>query len=164
VQDGAVLPRRAVDADLAELLVLIAEFYAVDRHPFDRERVLRGLRPLLADDRFGQVWLVDPTDTTDTSGAPDGPPAAGPAGYAVVTWSWSLESGGRDCILDELYVRDRGSGVGTRLLREVLAAAVAAGAGTVFLETEAHNARVRGFYARLGFATEDSVWMRRTLP
>ena len=146
--------RQAVDADLAELLPLVAEFCAVDRHPFDRERVLRGLPPLLADDRCGQVRLADAGGATA---------AAGPAGFAVVTWSWSLESGGRDCILDELYVRDRGSGPGTRL-REIPAAAAAAGASTVFPETEALNARVRGSCARLGFATEDPVGVRRALP
>lgn len=123
----------------------------MDRHPYDRGHVLRGLQPLLEDDRFGQVWLVDA-------------PGGGAAAYAVVTWSWSLESGGRDCILDELYVREQGTGLGARVLREVVAAAAAAGASTMFLETEAHNARVRGFYTRLGFATEDSVWMRRALP
>ena len=61
-------------------------------------------------------------------------------------------------------MRDRGSGLGTRLLREVPAAAAAAGASKVFLETEAHDARVRGSYARLRFATEDSVGRRRVHP
>jgi hypothetical protein len=31
------------------------------------------------------------------------------------------------------------------------------------LETEAHNHRVRGFYASLGFALQDSVWMSTDL-
>ena len=143
--------RRAAPADEDFLLVLIGEFCEIDRHPFDRERVLRGLRPLLAGDQFGQVWLIEP--------------AAGPAaGYAVVTWSWSLESGGRDCILDELYVRDRGQGLGARAMAEIMPAARAAGASAMFLETEAHNTRVRSFYERCGFTAEDSVWMARTLP
>ncbi len=146
-----MLIRRAEPADLEELLALIAEFYAVDRHPYDRAQVLRGLQPLLEDDRFGQVWLV-------------GAPGVSAAAYAVVTWSWSLESGGHDCILDELYVRERGTGLGARVLREVVAAAAAAGATTMFLETEAHNARVRRFYTRLGFTAEDSVWMRLAIP
>jgi hypothetical protein len=33
----------------------------------------------------------------------------------------------------------------------------------VFLETEAHNERVRSFYARCGFEAEESVWMSRSL-
>lgn len=36
--------RRARPEDLAELLPMIEEFYEIDRHPFDRERVLAGRR------------------------------------------------------------------------------------------------------------------------
>lgn len=115
--------------------------------------MLAGLKPLLSDDTRGQVWLILDADTTDTAG-----------GYAVVTWSWSLESGGRDCILDEFYVRERGRGVGAAALAEILTAAAHAGARAMFLETEAHNSRVRRFYSRAGFVREDSVWMSRTLP
>lgn len=142
--------RRAGPVDEAVLLVLIEEFCAIDRHDFDRNRVLRGLTPLLAGDDVGQVWLVE-----GEPGAVDG--------YAVVTWSWSLESGGRDCLLDELYVRRRGEGLGGRALREVLAAAAGAVAAAMFLETESHNARVRAFYRRAGFEVESSVWMARPL-
>jgi ribosomal protein S18 acetylase RimI-like enzyme len=132
--------------DRAELLALIREFYTVDRHEFDLDRVARGLDPLLVDDAHGQIWLAD----------------AG--GYAVVTWGWSLESGGREALLDEIYVHDRGRGVGWALLEHALAAAAAAGASRMFLETEAHNERVRSFYASAGFGVEDSTWMSRELP
>jgi len=66
--------RRATAADEDLMLILIGEFCVIDQHPFDRERVLRGLRPLLADDRFGQAWLI-------------GRPSGSPTGYAVVKWS-----------------------------------------------------------------------------
>ncbi|WP_432824496.1 N-acetyltransferase family protein [Dactylosporangium sp. CA-092794] len=139
---------RATAGDLAALLPLVREFCAVDRHEFDEERVTRALRPLLAGDAHGQVWLV-------------GGAASGPVGYAVVTWGWSLESGGREALLDEIYVRDRGNGLGGALLRRTISAATEAGAAAMFLETEAHNDRVRTFYARHGFEAEDSVWMSR---
>jgi ribosomal protein S18 acetylase RimI-like enzyme len=137
--------RRAELPDRDEMLQLFREFYAVDRHEFDVERVTRGLDPLLADDTHGQVWLINKS------------------GYAVVTWGWSLESGGREALLDEIYVRDRGRGVGRELLTHAMAAAAQAGAIRMFLETEAHNERVRAFYASLGFATEDSTWMSADL-
>lgn len=109
------------------------------------------MRPLLGRDEHGQVWLIEPD-----AGQVDG--------YAVVTWSWSLESGGRDCLLDELYVRRRGNGIGAAALDEVMAAATRAGAQAMFLETESHNSRVRSFYGRAGFEVEDSIWMARSLP
>jgi ribosomal protein S18 acetylase RimI-like enzyme len=137
--------RRAVASDRDELMLLIREFYEVDRHEFDRDRVGRGLDPLLVDDTHGQVWLTRI------------------GGYAVVTWGWSLESGGREALLDEIYVRDRGRGAGRELLSHAMAAAAKAGASRMFLETEAHNERVRAFYASLGFAPENSTWMSADL-
>lgn len=142
--------RRAVPTDLDAVTRLVREFYEVDRHEFDEAVVRRALEPLLVDDTFGQVWVV----------AVDDDPVAG---YAVLTWGYSIESGGRDVLLDELYLRRRGSGLGSAFLATVLDAAARAGARRVFLETERHNERVRAFYARLGFHTEDSVWMSRDL-
>lgn len=142
--------RRAGPADEPRLLELIRRFYAVDGHEFDRVRVAAGLVPLLTGDEHGQVWVADI--------------AGEPAGYAVVTWSWSLESGGRDCILDELYVEHRGGGTGGALLEAALAAAAESGATAAFLETEAPNDAARRFYSRHDFAAEDSIWMSRPLP
>jgi GNAT superfamily N-acetyltransferase len=145
--------RRAAAADRAQLIPLIREFYAVDRHPFDLDRVTTALEPLLADDACGQVWLIE-----------EDPGGFGPVGYGLLTWGYSLESGGRDVLVDELYVRERGRGTGARALAQMLERAAAAGARRAFLETESHNERVRYFYGRLGFEVDDSVWMSRDLP
>lgn len=144
--------RRAGPDDLDALVPLVREFCAADGHPFDEPTVRRAAGPLLADDMVGQIWLV-----VDAA-------AGAPAGYGVVTWGYSLESGGRDALLDELYVRERNQGAGSVALQAMMAAAAAAGARRMFLETERRNERVRGFYARLGFVTEDSVWMSIDLP
>ena len=143
------LVRRADPADLDALLPLVAEFCAVDGHEFAPARVGSALRPLLADDGLGQVWVL----------ADDG----GLGGYAVVTWGWSLEAGGREALLDELYVRERNQGNGALLLEAAAVGSRAAGASRLFLETESANAAVRRFYARHGFAAEESVWMQRPL-
>jgi GNAT superfamily N-acetyltransferase len=144
---------RAGVADQTHLLTLIREFYEIDHHPYRESRVLHGLVPLLRDDRYGQVWLI----------ADEGRPPAESDGYAIVTWGWSLESGGLDCILDELYLRRRGEGRGAAAIEQIVAAAAAAGASAMFLETEARNERVRHFYHRHGFETEDSIWLSRQL-
>lgn len=123
----------------------------MDGHDFDASRVRQGLAPLLSGDTFGQVWLV--VDSCPV----------GLVGYAVVTWGWSLESGGKDALLDEVFMRVRGAGTGEELLRHAMVAAKQAGARRMYLETEVHNARARSFYARLGFAPDDSVWMSRDL-
>jgi GNAT superfamily N-acetyltransferase len=140
--------RRARPDDLDAIVPLVAGFYVVDRHPFHEARVRAALGPLLAGDEFGTVLAMCRPH---------------PIGYAVLCWSYSIESGGREACLDEIFVRDRGNGLGGRLLTAALDTARSAGVRIVFLETEAHNQRVRGFYARHGFTEEGSVWMRQEL-
>jgi GNAT superfamily N-acetyltransferase len=143
---GGVL-RRAGPSDVDDLVALVDAFCHLRQHPFDADRTLKGLRPLLADDAFGQVWLVhDPEHPGE------------PAGYAVMTWGWSL-AGGRECRLDELHVSARGNALAARVLAELLHEAEAAGATRVMLETEAHDRRTREFFGTAGFDLSDSVWM-----
>lgn len=146
---SAVRIRRADSEDRDQLDGLIERFYCIDNHEFDRARVDAGLNPLLGGDEYRQVWVAAEGDLL--------------AGYVVVTWSWSLESGGRDCILDELYVESRGGGVGALLLSHAMSEARKAGATAMFLETEAPNDGARRFYRRHGFSADDSTWMSRDL-
>jgi GNAT superfamily N-acetyltransferase len=139
--------RRAGVNDLELLLEMSVEFNAVDQHPHDVERVRRALIPILQSDDQGVVYLIG-----DLVG-----------GYAVVTWSYSIESGGRDALLDEIYVRTPGEGVGGAALDEILDELRTRGLPRIFLETERHNSEVRRFYARHGFVEEDSIWMARDL-
>jgi len=139
--------RLAVSADTEALVQLVREYCIEDRHEFVESRVRRALAPLLKDDQHGVVWVI-------------GEPLLG---YAAVTWGYSLESGGRDALLDEFYIRERGRGLGTQLLQCIIDDLVTRGMNRIFLETEAPNQGARRFYARYGFATEESVWMSRSL-
>jgi GNAT superfamily N-acetyltransferase len=141
--------RRATTTDVEQLQGLIERFYRIDNHELDRARIEAGLVPLLRDDKHGQVWVATADERL--------------LGYAIVTWSWSLESGGRDCILDELYVDRRGDGIGAALLQRAMSEALDAGAAVMFLETEAPNEDARRFYGRYGFSLDDSMWMSRSL-
>ncbi len=139
--------RRAIATDLPLLLQFIAEFCEVDRHDYDEERIRPALDPLLRGDEHGLVWIIgDP-----------------PQGYAVITWGYSLESGGREALIDEIYLRARGEGAGSLALQAIIDDCRERGCRRMFLETESHNERVRRFYARAGFDTDDSVWMSRFL-
>lgn len=142
--------RRAGPDDLDVLLELNAEYCAADGHRFDAETARGGLMPLLADDRLGGVWLiVVGTDLVD--------------GYVVLAWSWSVEIGGPEAVLDELYVRHRGRGTGGRAVELAVEQCRRAGMRRVFLETERPNERARRLYARHGFVEDDSIWMSQQL-
>lgn len=130
-------------------MTLCEEFCLVDGHPFDQERVTSALQPLLADDTHGEVWVVAGEDGLD--------------GYAVITWGYSIESGGRDVLLDEIYLVEPGTGTGSVLLDQLIARARERGAAAIYLETEMSNTAARRFYSRHGFSVDDSVWMHLDL-
>ncbi len=134
--------RRAGPGDLDRLVDLHREFCTVDAHPFDPARAAAAFAPLLDDDTHGIVWIVD-----------------APAAYAVLTWGWSIEAGGAEAVLDEIFVSERGAGVGSSLVEHVVDDGRRRGLARIFLETEAANERVRAFYGRHGFRTDDSIWM-----
>jgi ribosomal protein S18 acetylase RimI-like enzyme len=137
-----VVIRRADPNDLDQLVELHRAFCEVDDHPFDDRRARAGFAGLLDDDRNGVVWIVDE-----------------PGAYAVLTWGWSIEAGGAEAVLDEIFVIDRGAGVGSQLIDHVLADGRRRGLARIFLETEAANTRGRALYERHGFVTDDSIWM-----
>lgn len=147
--------RRATPAHLASLLAMLGEFYAEDGHEYDEGCIRAALEPLLTDDARGQVWVLQRAGDLDIS----------LLGYAVLTWGWSLESGGREGLLDEFFVvggRRRG-GLGGLLIDHIIAEARAAGCRALFLETERPNHKARAFYDRHGLEEQESIWMSAQL-
>ena len=134
--------RRAEPDDLDTLVELHREFCDVDGHPFDRGRARAAFAPLLTTDMHGVVWIVDT-----------------PRAYAVLTWGWSIEAGGSEAVLDEIFVAERGNGLGSQLIEQVIADGRRRGLARILLETEAHNDRVRRLYQRHGFRADDSIWL-----
>ena len=149
----APVVRRAVATDSGEVVRLIEAYCAEDRHAFDEPLVRRALEPLLDGDRFGTVGVLDHPD------------ASGLSGYGVLTWGYSLESGGVDALIDELFVdpAHRGTGLGTAIIEWLSHRATDAGASRILLEVEAHNPSARRLYERLGWVPESSTMMNRWL-
>ncbi|HSJ33581.1 MAG TPA: GNAT family N-acetyltransferase [Acidimicrobiia bacterium] len=141
--------RLAGPSDLDRLLEMHARFCAADDHQFDPEAARTALEPLLVDDRVGLVWVAEGEEG---------------GGYAIVTWGWSVESRGRDALLDEIYAEPPGRGIGAALIEAILAELKTRESVTrIFLETEEGNEGARRLYRRHGFEVEPSVWMSREL-
>ena len=121
-----------------------------DRQPSDKGRQPAALAALAADEPFGRAWLIEL----------DG----GRIGYVVLSWGFSIEAGGREACLDELYlvpeVRQRG--LGRRVLALVEAEARAFGVRRIFLEVARHN-RAIGLYRRAGYVDHDRSLMSKLL-
>ena len=140
--------RSAVPSDISALISLAERYCIADNAEWNHDRAHQAFEPLLQDARHGVVLVLERKDTL--------------FGYAVLTWGWSIEAGGRESLLDEMYVDEPGHGYGSTLLEAVVETARQHGAVRVFLETESANENARTFWLHRGFELEDSVWLQRS--
>jgi GNAT superfamily N-acetyltransferase len=137
-------------ADLSLLEQFVRAYYVEDRHSFDERRQPAALAALAAGEPFGRGWLIRLAERR--------------VGYVVLSWSFSIEAGGREACVDELYLvpEVRSRGLGGRVLALVEAEARAVDVRRIFLEVERHN-RVIGLYRRAGYADHDRFLMSKLL-
>ncbi len=146
-----MLVRPAAPSDVPALLDLMEAFNACEQIQWRRDTGEAPLRALLGDPGLGLVVVAELEDAA--------------VGYAVVTWGFDLEWGGRDCFLTELYLRPerRGAGLGAALLAEAVAHARGAGAAAMHLLVRPDNAAARRLYAGAGFAEVPRLVLTRRL-
>ena len=134
--------RIAVAEDAEQLLDLMEDFNRIEAIPFARETMKAAMMPVLAaDNHLGRLVIGEAAGAT--------------IGYALVTFGYDLEYGGRDAWLTELYLvaSARASGNGHRLLDAAVAVAKAAGAHAMHLQVRRENEVARAVYERAGFTT-----------
>ena len=119
--------RQAVPADLEALLWLLTSFSKEAGTNLGREHLLAGLEPMLNNQELGLVFVAELETML--------------VGYAVIGWGWGIESGGKEALIDEVFVlkNRRNQGIGAKMLTEVMAHLEKHNTKAVFLETEAQN-------------------------
>ena len=119
---------------------LVAAFHVEEGIEMTDEARQAALRPLLDGVPHGAAYLIGP--------------ARAPIGYVIVTFGWSIEFGGMDGFVDEIFVRPgvRGRGVAGEVLLALPRALAGAGLKALHLEVAAENEAARRLYARSGFA------------
>ncbi|MFC6687624.1 GNAT family N-acetyltransferase [Jhaorihella thermophila] len=138
--------------DLDRLAALSAAFHAETGIEQADDVRRAALLPLLEGSPHGCAYLIGP--------------ARAPIGYIVITFGWSVEFGGLDGFIDEIYLRPavRGRGIATEVLAGLPRALGQAGVRALHLEVDRDNAAAQRLYARAGFAPRDRcILMTRVL-
>ena len=128
---------------LAQILPLIAAFHGEEELETTPDMQQAGILPILEGSPCGAAYLVGPTRA--------------PIGYIVITFGWSVEFGGLDGFVDELFIRPtvRGRGIASEVLASLPRALAGAGLRALHLEVGANNAAARRLYERSGFRMRD---------
>jgi ribosomal protein S18 acetylase RimI-like enzyme len=136
--------RLAGESDATTILGFMRELYAMDgTRPLEEEKARRALLGIVGDPMFGRVWVIQ-----------DGAEAIG---YVILTLGYSLEYGGRDGFIDELFIDEahRGRGVGRETMRFVEDACRELRVRALHLEVERANTAAQRLYRKFGFADHD---------
>ena len=116
--------RLAALKDVPQLLEFTQAYYAFDGLDYVEETAAKALRQLICFEQLGRIWLrlLDGTAV----------------GYAALTFGFSLEVGGRDAFIDELFLIEaaRGKGIGKRVMD--------------FLKAEAHRLGIQALHLEVG--------------
>ena len=140
----------ATAADLDALLALARAFHVEDGHALS-DAGASALAAVAAGEPLARCWLVRRADRA--------------VGYVVLSLGFSIEHGGRDGFIDDLYLvpAARGIGLGRALLAFAVAEAERLGIRVLHLEVEPGNDRAHDLYRRNGFAESGRRLMSRRL-
>ena len=129
--------------DLDRLTRLVSDFHAEQGIDQDPETRRAALAPLLDGSPHGAAYLIGP--------------GRAPIGHIIVSFGWSVEFGGMDGVVDELYIRPavRGRGIGSEVLMNLPKALAGVGLKALHLEVKADDARAHRFYRKLRFQSRE---------
>jgi len=128
--------------------VLMQDFYAIDGYPMDIEASKKLFAEFLLDGNLGKAWLIFLENEI--------------VGYAILTFVFSFEYGGRIAFLDELYIKEeaRGKGIGKNTIAFVQEQARKAQLKIIYLEVEPHNEKAQQLYLSSQFEMHKRKLMR----
>lgn len=140
---------QATHDEVEMLIVMIREFYAHEGLMFDESITKRALLGLIADKSLGRIFMIFSENKL--------------AGYAVLTFGYSLEFHGRDAFVDELFLRDeyRNQGIGKRTLQYLVDVCAAEGVKALHLEVDRGNTPAQAVYRKFGFKDHDRYLMTK---
>ena len=132
--------RSAANNDIPVLVELMREFYVGSKYSLDGDWAVRSFNQLFQSTDRGAAWISFL--------------GSDPAGYVVLTTRHSMEVGGLDGFVDDLFVRPafRRHGVGTSLLTELFRECSKRRVLAVHVEVGSDNAAAQALCRRFGLS------------
>lgn len=125
--------------DLDRILPLVAAFHSEHGIEMRDEARHNAILPLLEGSPLGAIYIIGP--------------GRAPIGYIVLTFTWSVEFGGIEAAIDEMYLRPaiRGRGIASEALGALIPPLRQVGVRAVSLEVDPEDAATLRMYTRALF-------------
>jgi len=114
----------ATPDDAPQLLKLVSAFHTEFGIERSDDQRTAAIAPLLEGSPLGAAWLFGPTKA--------------PTGYTIISFSWSMEFGGMDAFVDELFIRPnvRKRGIASEVLLAISSSLSDVGVKALHLEVD----------------------------
>ncbi len=142
-----VVFKEAETEDIALVVPMVKEFYALEKITFDASSVRLALAQFLSNPAFGRAWLIYADDRL--------------AGYVIFTFSFCLEFGGRDAFIDEIYLKPeyRQQGIGKKAIDFLIEYGKTDGLKMILLEVDHDNFGAQEVYKKKGFEPREKYFL-----
>jgi ribosomal protein S18 acetylase RimI-like enzyme len=139
--------REAKPEDRTDLETMIQDYYLYDKQDIDKSKIKSSLDIALKTNPHVKIWIIEANNEI--------------VGYLAVAVGFTIEAGGKDGFVDELFLKEtyRGLGIGREAIRFAIKACPSLGIRRLSLEVESHNLRARNLYEEIGFFTHDRILM-----
>jgi len=137
------MAHKATLDDIPILVDLMQEFYAEADYPLDRHWAAASFSALMQEDALGAVWII----FQDSE----------PAGHIVLTIRFSMEYGGFDAFIDDLFIRPayRRCGLGRAALRTLFDECERRKVLAIHVEVGHDNVAAKALYQSYGLKPYD---------
>lgn len=142
--------RRATADDAPALLQMCRDFHIEDGSPLD-EAGEATITHVAQGEPMAPAYILEENGTL--------------AGFFILTLGYSVENGGTDGFIDDIYLLPelRGQGLGRKAVTLAIKAAKDVGIRALLLEVEAHNERAYALYRKMGFDDTQRRLLRQVL-
>jgi ribosomal protein S18 acetylase RimI-like enzyme len=133
--------------DIAWVVPMVKEFYAMEKIDFDETRVKTALTQFISNPAFGRAWLIYADE--------------GLAGYVIFTFGFCREFGGRDAFIDEIYVKPayRNHGIGKKTIDFLVEFGNKEEIKMMLLEVDQDNTGAQEIYRKKGFVPREKYFL-----
>jgi ribosomal protein S18 acetylase RimI-like enzyme len=127
------------------------DYYSMEGISFDRDKSRDALENLISNENIGRIWIIETNKES--------------IGYFSLAYSYTLKHHGRDCFLDEMYIKPgyQHLGIGSEVMKFIEDYLIRHKFKVIHLVVHLKNLAAFNYYIKSGFHVHDASFMTKVL-